>query len=287
MNSLKKTATLVATLILILTAALGAAAQTTSRVARPPVNTAPPHMPELAPYLRQYQQLPITNPNNPYEWVGQYHNAALDYVGRQLNNPANTARFGSPTNWPFPWPWPGGGNGPYDPFGPWGLIWNTNLALFQPYAPAEVLEQVALSRSIFNTDQSASYARLQVHRAGFTDKEQADFDEFNFQLMGAAKALGSGRLSYGDFQRRVLDLETSVLAASSLSGEVKTRVLLGTTVARHSAYYHLEGPAAARKKCPDCAEADIGGATVGAGVGGIWGAIIGAVAMSALEYFTQ
>lgn len=283
MKSSKMLISLVATMIFILSISISASAQTVGRIGVPAVSPAP-LIPELVPYLRQYQNLPITNVHNPYEWVGQYHNAALDYLGVQMNNPANAARFSSPTNWPFPWPWPGNGSpGPYWPYP--DLLWNTNLALFKPYAPTDVFEQVGLSRNIFSTEKSASFARIGLHRNGLTDKEQADFDEFNFQLTGLAKALGSGRLGYQDFQRRVIELENTALVSNNLSSNVRMRVLLATTVARHSAYYHMEGPAAARKKCPDCAEADIGGATVGASVGGIWGAIIGAVAMSAMEYF--
>ncbi|MEO6726473.1 MAG: hypothetical protein ABIU20_02040 [Blastocatellia bacterium] len=284
MKSSKMTLTLVATLIIILTAFVGASAQ--GRLAAPstPTIIAPPNIQELAPYVGQYHNLPIANDRNPYEWVGQYHNAALDYIGKAASSPASAARIIGP--------FPGGSPGPTIPCWPDGdIIWRINMALFKPYAPQDVSEAIDQRRSLFIVDKSAPNARHQVSyewdKVRFTDRDNTDFSEFNFQLTGLTMALGSGRLAYNEYQHRVVELENTVLGSRTVSETVKTQILLTTTVARHSAWYHVEGPAAAKHKCPTCVSSDVAGAGAGAAVGGIWGAVIGAVAMSALDYFTQ
>lgn len=279
MKSSKKTNILVATLVIILTVVINYSAQAQARIARPPV-IIPPTIPELNPYLRQHQNLPVTNPRNPYEWVGQYHNASLDYIGAVANNPAAAARIIGPSIPPtFPC-WPNG-----------EVIWRVNQSLFKPYAPEDVLEAIDERRSYFSVDQYAPNARWKIMQGTggriYSDKEDSDFNEFNLQLTGLTMALGKGRISLGDYQQKVVELEDQVLQDNSLSENVRMRILLSTTVGRHSAYYHLQSSAAVRKKCPTCVTSDIAGATAGASIGGIWGAVVGAVAMSALDYYLQ
>lgn len=280
MKSQKMITTLVATLIVVLTITVGASAQ--GRLSSPSI-IAPPVVQELSPYLSQYQNLRISNASNPYEWVGQYHNAAMDYIGKGVSSPASAARIIGP--------FPGGSPGPTIPCWPWGdVVFRLNASLFKPYAP-DAVETIDQRRSLFSADSSGTNARFAIRadlQTKFTDREQAEFDEFNFQLQGLAMALGSGRLGHDDFQRHVVELESVVLGQRGPSENVRMRILLMTTVARHSAYWNIQAaPAAARHSCPTCVQSDIAGAGTGFTVGGIWGAVVGAVAASAIDYFTQ
>ena len=284
MKSQKMITMLVATLIVVLTIAVSASAQ--GRLPNPTI-IAPPVIQELSPYLSQYQSLRIGNASNPYEWVGQYHNAAMDYIGKGVSSPASAARIIGPIGGGTGPTWPG----PTIPCWPWGdVVFRLNASLFKPYAP-DAAEAIDQRRSLFSADSSGTNARwkiMQDMQTKFTDREQAEFDEFNFQLQGLAMALGSGRMSHDDFQRRIVEVENVVTGQRGPSENVRMRILLMTTVARHSAYWNIQAaPAAARHSCPTCVQSDMGGASTGAAIGGIWGAVIGAVAASAIDYFTQ
>lgn len=228
-------------------------------------------------FVEPYEDLEIANPENPFDRVGVYHNAGVDYVLESLRETSSDAR---------------------------GRLLQVQslVAGFTSLVGAslelpEVRDQARQAGT--STVEALLRSQLEPSPVGFVEAGreatycQLGRDEYRVfvetwdRVDQIIADVESGRASYEEYQSQIREIESRLLEEQPVAASAPSLLML--SVARYSAHQVRESdrvPPRAKIRWWNVAKQDLIGAATGSKLG-IWGAVAGGVIYSAVEIIDQ